>query len=59
MTRFSRLRRCVFDVTVDTMRPDGTRRVIPIADARRTDHNAFKVTLVERTLDAVLNDVRT
>jgi len=29
-----------------------------LADARPTDHNAFKVTLVERTLDAVLTEAR-
>jgi xanthine dehydrogenase YagS FAD-binding subunit len=30
-----------------------------LADARPTEHNAFKLTLVERTLDAVLTDART
>ncbi|RYY81585.1 MAG: xanthine dehydrogenase family protein subunit M [Comamonadaceae bacterium] len=48
---------------------DGTGRVAArgakaaaaalLADAKPTEHNAFKLTLVERTLDAVLSEART
>ncbi len=40
--------------------PRGAKAVTAalLADARPTEHNAFKVTLVERTLDAVLTDAR-
>ena len=41
--------------------PRGARAAtaVLLANARPTEHNAFKLTLVERTLDAVLTDART
>ncbi|RZL92465.1 MAG: xanthine dehydrogenase family protein subunit M [Variovorax sp.] len=41
--------------------PRGARAAtaVLLADAKPTEQNAFKVTLVERTLDAVLTDART
>ncbi|MDM0014523.1 xanthine dehydrogenase family protein subunit M [Variovorax sp. J22P168] len=40
--------------------PRGARAAaaVLLADAKPTEHNAFKLTLVERTLDAVLTDAR-
>lgn len=46
------------DAAADAQVPNGARAVVDrlLADAKPTEHNAFKVTLVERTLASILSE---
>jgi xanthine dehydrogenase YagS FAD-binding subunit len=48
------------DANADALLPKGAKAVTGrlLADAKTTAHNAFKVPLVERTLDAIIADAR-
>jgi len=49
------------DPKADALLPNGAKAVTGrlLAGAKTSEHNAFKVPLVERTLDAILAEART